>query len=189
MGTRHSRRRHCSRDRPPNAKLMPIRILDNQGRGNTFLLAYAIELAVTNGADVINLSLGADCGSRILREAVASAVSQGVVLVVAVGNEGSPARQCPASLPGVLAVAAVDENRQRAEWSNYGSGSAWLAPGVGITSTFPVGLGAEATARQAMRHGMGYVDVNAVCGRRGRVGPSRKQPSRPMRCARRMKRR
>ncbi|WP_343404226.1 S8 family serine peptidase [Caldilinea sp.] len=130
----------------PNAKLMPIRILDNQGRGNTFLLAYAIELAVTNGADVINLSLGADCGSRILREAVASAVSQGVVLVAAAGNEGSPARQCPASLPGVLAVAAVDENRQRAEWSNYGEWVSLAAPGVGITSTFPVGLGAESNS-------------------------------------------
>ena len=47
----------------------------------------------------------------------------------------------------MLAVAAVDENRQRAAWSNYGE--TWVdlaAPGVGITSTFPVGLGVETGA-------------------------------------------
>jgi subtilisin family serine protease len=131
----------------PGARLMPIRILDSQGRGNTFVLAYAIELALANGADVINLSLGADCGSRVLAEAVQSAMAQGVVIVAAAGNDASATPQCPARLPGVLAVAAVDENRQRAVWSNYGE--TWVdlaAPGVGITSTFPVGLGAETGA-------------------------------------------
>ncbi len=128
----------------PGARLMPIRILDSQGRGNTFVLAYAIELAIANGADVINLSLGADCGSRVLAEAVESAMAQGVVIVAAAGNDASATPQCPAKLPGVLAVAAVDEDRQRATWSNYGE--PWVdlaAPGEGITSTFPVGLGTE----------------------------------------------
>ena len=58
----------------PDATLMPIRVLDSQGRGNSFVLAYAIELAAANGAKVINLSLGADCGSRVLQETVQAAI-------------------------------------------------------------------------------------------------------------------
>ena len=130
----------------PDAMLMPIRVLDSQGRGNTFVLAYAIETAVANGADVINLSLGADCGSRVLSEAVQSAIAAGVVVVAAAGNEGRDVPQCPAALPGVLAVAAVNENRQRTAWSNYGAWVSLAAPGEGITSTFPVGVGAESGA-------------------------------------------
>ena len=127
----------------PDATLMPLRVLDSQGRGNTFVLAYAIELAVANGAEVINLSLGADCGSRVLSETVQTAIAAGVVMVAAAGNDGRAVGQCPASLPGVLAVAAVTETRQRATWSNYGAWVSLAAPGEGITSTFPVGVGAE----------------------------------------------
>lgn len=130
----------------PGAKIMPIRVLDNQGRGNTFVLAYAIELAVNNGADVISLSLGADCESRILKEMVEVAINEGVVIVAAAGNEGQIAPQCPASLPGVLSVGAVDENRRRAVWSNYGRWVTLAAPGIGITSTFPLGFASETNA-------------------------------------------
>ena len=127
----------------PNAQLMPMRILDSQGRGNTFVLAYAIEVAIANGADVINLSLGADCGSKVLSSTIASAIAQGVVVVAAAGNDAVPTPQCPAAMPGVLSVAAVDENRQRADWSNYGDWISLAAPGIGITSTFPLGYGAD----------------------------------------------
>lgn len=127
----------------PDAQLMPLRILDSQGRGNTFVLAYAIELAVANGADVINLSLGADCRSQVLADTIAAALAQGVLIVAAAGNDGNPALQCPAGTPGVIGVAAVDAQKRRAIWSNYGGWVDLAAPGVGITSTFPFGLGAE----------------------------------------------
>ncbi len=130
----------------PAAQLMPIRVLDSQGRGNTFVLAYAIEYAIAQGADVINLSLGADCESRILKEAIASAIAQDIVIAAAAGNDANIVPPCPASLPGVISVAAVEETRQRAEWSNYGEWITLAAPGVGITSTFPLGYGVEITA-------------------------------------------
>lgn len=130
----------------PSAQLMPIRILDSQGRGNTFVLAYAIEYAVSQGANVINLSLGADCRSQILHEVITDAVAQGVVIVAAAGNDASDVPQCPASLSGVISVAAVEETRARAEWSNYGDWVSVAAPGVGITSTFPLGYNIEITA-------------------------------------------
>ena len=130
----------------PAAQLMPIRVLDSQGRGNTFVLAYAIEYAIAQGADVINLSLGADCESRILKEVIASAIAQDIVIAAAAGNDANIVPPCPASLPGVISVAAVEETRQRAEWSNYGEWITLAAPGVGITSTFPLGYGVEITA-------------------------------------------
>ena len=113
----------------PGSKIMPLRILNVDGRGNTFILAYAIEWAVINGADVINMSLGTDCSSKVLEEAVASAQAQGVVMVAAAGNGNVKTPQCPAGDPGVLAVTAVDDEMKKADFANYGdlgrSGGAW----------------------------------------------------------------
>jgi subtilisin family serine protease len=123
----------------PEAKLLPVRVLDVDGRGSTFDVAFAIDYAVSRGATVINLSLGADADTRVLAAAVAAARARGVVLVAAAGNDDVATPQYPAVYPGVLAVSAVDEEGQKAPFSNYGA--SWVdiaAPGVGITSTVPV---------------------------------------------------
>ncbi len=120
----------------PQSKIMPIRVLDSSGRGNTFTLAYAIEWATRQGADVINLSLGTSANSRVLERAVADAIAQGVVIVAAAGNEGVSKPQYPAAYADVISVVAVDSANIKANFSNYGTG--WVdiaAPGVGITST------------------------------------------------------
>ena len=123
----------------PESQIMPMRILNVDGRGNTFILAYAIEWAAMNGADVINMSLGTDCSSKVLAESVADAQAQGVVMVAAAGNSNLDAPQCPAGNPGVLSVTAVDDADKKADFANFGAD--WIdlaAPGVGITSTVPV---------------------------------------------------
>jgi subtilisin family serine protease len=120
----------------PHSEIMPVRVLDSYGRGNTFVLAYAIEWAVAHDADVINLSLGADFDSAVLSDAVASAVNAGVILVAAAGNDNSSLPRYPAAYPHVLGVTAVDAARVKAPFANYGH--AWVdlaTPGVGITST------------------------------------------------------
>jgi subtilisin family serine protease len=122
----------------PQSQIMPVRVLDDNGRGSTFALAYGIEWAVAHGADVINLSLGAEAGSRVLRDVIESALAQGVVIVAAVGNENSNIVQYPAGFGGVIGVAAVDDANVKADFSNFGA--SWIdlaAPGVGITSTVP----------------------------------------------------
>lgn len=123
----------------PESKIMPMRILNVDGRGNTFILAYAIEWAAMNGADVINMSLGTDCSSKVLEESVLDAQARGVIMVAAAGNSNLDAPQCPAGDPGVLGVTAVDETDKKADFANFGAD--WIdlaAPGVGITSTVPV---------------------------------------------------
>ena len=125
----------------PKAKILPVRVLDANGRGNTFTLAYAIIWAADQGADVINLSLGADGGSRALEDAVAYAHAQGAVVVAAAGNEGTATLQYPAGFAGVISVAAVDSANRKAAFSNYGDWVDLAAPGVGITSTVPFTAG------------------------------------------------
>jgi len=126
----------------PNAKIMPIRVLDANGRGNTFVLAYAIDWAVQHGADVINLSLGTDAESTVLSNSISSAIAQGVVVVAAAGNNNFSIPQYPAAYAGVLGVTAVDEHALKATFANFGA--SWVdlaAPGVGITSTVPAETG------------------------------------------------
>ena len=123
----------------PESRIMPLRVLDVDGRGNTFVLAYAIDWAVANGASVINLSLGSDADAIVLQEAIARAQSQGVLVTAAAGNDDSATPQYPAAYPGVVAVTAVDEANHKADFANYGAD--WIdlaAPGVAITSTVPV---------------------------------------------------
>lgn len=120
----------------PEATILPVRVLDQNGRGNTFLLAYAIEWAVNQGAQVINLSLGTDANSLILRDVVERAVEQGVIVVAAVGNGNTSAVHYPAGYAGVIGVTAVDAANRKADFANYGSD--WVdiaAPGVEIMST------------------------------------------------------
>ncbi len=120
----------------PASKIMPVRVLDSNGRGNTFTLAYAVEWAVNHGANVINLSLGTDADSRVLHEAISSAMAHGVIVVAAAGNDNSNTQRYPVGYAGVIGVTAVDGNDIKADFSNYGT--AWVdvaAPGVGITST------------------------------------------------------
>jgi hypothetical protein len=123
----------------PESKILPIRVLDPDGRGNTFVLAYAVDWAVEHGADIINMSLGSDYDATVLEEAILRATSQGVLVVAAAGNENAEVPQYPAAYYGVLGVTAVDDFGHKADFANYGSG--WIdlaAPGVAITSTVPV---------------------------------------------------
>jgi subtilisin family serine protease len=121
----------------PNAQILPVRVLDENGRGNTFLLAYAIEWAAQQpGVRVINLSLGTQFDSKILRDVIANVTEQGIILVAATGNNNTNQIQYPAGYPGVIGVTAVDGSSIKASFANYGKG--WVdvaAPGVAIMST------------------------------------------------------
>jgi subtilisin family serine protease len=117
--------------------ILPVRVLDENGRGNTFLLAYAIEWVVQQpNVKVINLSLGTDFDSKILRDTIANAVEQGIVVVAAAGNSGTSKVQYPAGYHDVVGVTAVDGNSIKADFANFGT--EWVdvaAPGVAIMST------------------------------------------------------
>lgn len=118
----------------PGVRLLPLKI--SVGMETSFSsdrLARAIHYAVARGARVINLSLTAT-PSEIVREAVAAALAQGVLVVAAAGNGAGPVA-FPANLPGVLAVGAGARDGRLWPSSNRGLGLALLAPGERIVST------------------------------------------------------
>lgn len=113
----------------PDSTIMPIQALDAEGSGNLLLLASAIRAATDAGAHVINMSIGALQGvSTIdmfvslfpeLDEAVEYAVSKGVVLVAAAGNETYPMCSVPAVAEDIVCVGATDNRDVNSYYSNF----------------------------------------------------------------------
>ena len=118
----------------PGADLIGIRALNSDGSGDAFTVAEGIYQAVQNGAQVINLSLGSPYDNAALREAVLYAQRHGVILVAAVGNEGSGQVSYPANYAGVIGVSANDANENYLTFSNRGSNVDLSAPGIELTA-------------------------------------------------------
>ncbi|MFF0306617.1 S8 family serine peptidase [Streptosporangium sp. NPDC004379] len=124
----------------------PPRVERRQGADST--LARAIRYAADHGAKVVSMSLGAYGPHRAEREAVSYALSRGVVLIAAAGNDGgSPytARHgtsfwsFPAGYSGVIGVGAVDARGEPAPFSSDNLSVAVAAPGVGVPVALPGG--------------------------------------------------
>jgi subtilisin family serine protease len=122
----------------PDAQIMPVRVLNSDGRGDIFRVAEGILFATENGAHVINLSLGSANDSDLLEEVIEEAKEDhGVVFVAAAGNLNTTDEQHPAEEDEVLAVSAIDEFRRKAAFASYGDWIDVVAPGVGVYSTVP----------------------------------------------------
>jgi subtilisin family serine protease len=128
----------------PGATLMPIRVLSNDGSGTSSALADGIGWAVDHGADIINMSLGADCddtwptcGDAQVDQAIARASAAGLMLVSSSGNSALSHVSYPSAHPNVVSVGAV--NSFDSVWtagtdagSNQGIALDLVAPGTGI---------------------------------------------------------
>ncbi len=118
----------------PASPIMSVRVLDASGQGDVFGVTDGIYTAVDQGAKILSLSLGTSQSSDLLLAAINYALSQGVVIVAAAGNDGVGQISYPAAYPGVVAVGSIDATGQRASFSNYGPQMDIVAPGVGLTT-------------------------------------------------------
>ena len=118
-----------------SSTIMNVKVLDDNGMGAYSWIVSGIMWAADNGADIINMSLGAPYASSALEDAVNYAWSKGVVVVAAAGNNGDTTPMYPAYYANCIAVAATDANDARASWSNYGDWVDVAAPGVSVYST------------------------------------------------------
>jgi len=140
-----------------NSKIMPLRALNSRGEGNIADAINAINYAVNNQADIINLSFVGPSFTNEFKQAIKNAYRKGVVLVAAVGNDAV----ANASLIGgdldmqpvypacfrttfedyVIGVGAVNKNNVKADFSNYGLTCLDInVPGVDIVSTQTINL-------------------------------------------------
>jgi subtilisin family serine protease len=123
----------------PNARLLPIRVLNSFGYGSATDVAIAIDHAITHGADVINLSLGTFESVPAIDQMLAFAGQRGVVVVAASGNTAVmyPARTAAGSaFPHAISVGSVNVNDQKSWFSTYGL-LEMVAPGEGISTLYP----------------------------------------------------
>ena len=121
----------------PNAKIMPVRVLNSNGSGSLATIVSGIEHAVKNNADVINMSFGGpNAGALSLKTACETAFNSGTILVSASGNEASSHYGGPVNYPAgfdcVISVASVDSNNTRASTSNYNNKVMVAAPGDNV---------------------------------------------------------
>ncbi len=119
-------------------KIMPVKVMDDNGSGSYSNIINGIKYAADHGANVISMSLGGPGASQSMQEAVNYAISRGVAVVAASGNNNG-AVSFPGNCNGVITVGAVDNNNQRASFSNYGPEMDVTAPGVNIISSYKGG--------------------------------------------------
>ena len=138
----------------PGVRIMPIKVLGDDGYGTLFDIIAAIDWVATNAAKynigVISMSLGGSGrASDPICTAIAAARNRGIITVSAAGNEGtSLSTSTPAACAAGIAVTAIDASTNKPpSWSNYLAGTASLsekgrtvmAPGYNILSTLPDG--------------------------------------------------
>jgi thermitase len=136
----------------PNAKIMPLRVLDSEGVGTVDSVVKALnfiqEFTDDNSGHkdgpyipiVVNFSLGLPEQSFTLLAALRGVLDKGIPIIASAGNRNSSAKHYPAAGDigslDVIAVSATDRNDKKATFSNFGNWINLSAPGVGIYSTF-----------------------------------------------------
>jgi subtilisin family serine protease len=120
----------------PNARVLAIRVLEEDGKGEAFTIAKGILSAIRAGVKVINLSFSMQHDSRVIGRALEDAADAQVVVIAAAGNGGLECVEFPAYRPDVLAVASVDDTLVRSDFSSYGAEIDLSAPGRNALSTF-----------------------------------------------------
>ncbi len=131
-------------------KIMPLRVLSQNGSGNTQDVIKAIDYAIENGADIINLSFVGDFFDQDLDNALINAWQSGLIIVAAAGNEDFAGQQVNLDIQKrypvchyglnyeniVIGVGASDQNNKLAMFSDYGSSCVdIIAPGENFFGT------------------------------------------------------
>jgi len=129
-------------------KIMPLRALDANGQGTTDDIARAIDYAIENGADIINMSFVGAATDDVLDAAIDRAYDAGVILVAAVGNDGEgsnhvvadldlrplyPVCEDGTNLNRIIGVGSIDSDNTKSSFSNFGTRCIDInAPGNGV---------------------------------------------------------
>lgn len=117
-----------------NVYIKPYKVMDKWGNGSVITVAAGINCAVRDGVDVINVSIGFEENSEVLRMAIRNAEENDIVVTGAAGNDASDTVYYPATYDSVLKVTAINEENVLANFSSYGNGVDIAAPGSDIVT-------------------------------------------------------
>jgi len=120
----------------PEATLYPYKIVDKNG-GRLSSVIKAVNLAIEDEVEVINMSFGVMDSSYALENMVEKAEEEGIIVVAAAGNFGDSTGFYPAAYKETLAVGGVYENGRKMRTSNYGDWVDVAAEGYRINSSIP----------------------------------------------------
>lgn len=118
----------------PDVDLYAVKIMEGQN-GNLSNAIAGLDWALENNMRIVIMSFGQEEYSQIFRDALNQAYQQGILLIAATGNDGENRVLYPAAYSTVIAVGAVDEQDDRASFSNYGPELELVAQGVNISTT------------------------------------------------------
>jgi subtilisin len=149
----------------PGARIWSVKVLDKNGSGWSSWIIAGIDWVAANAGtiEVANMSLGGSGYNQAEYDAIQGAVNKGVAFAVAAGNSNDDAsKYSPAAFDNVLTVSALadfdgtagglgsptcrtDQDDTLADFSNWGSAVDIAAPGVCISSTYPIEKGEYGT--------------------------------------------
>jgi hypothetical protein len=126
----------------PGAKFAPLKVLSDDGWGSDADIILALDWALDKRINVASMSLGSPDSHAMLEKALKAANGLGMTIVAAAGNEGY-GPSYPATYEFVISTAAVDRNKNHADFSNIHDSVNISAPGVDVESCWPGGKYAE----------------------------------------------
>lgn len=124
----------------PNSKLLILKVLESNGNGNLENVVNAINYAIDQKVNIINLSLGCKVDIPELHSAIKRAVNNNVMVCCAIGNEGDSNGETlevsyPSYYPEVISVGSINNNKIHSSFSNSNYTLDIVAPGENVIST------------------------------------------------------
>lgn len=110
-----------------NIRIINAKCLED-GVGSSYSLYTAICGLADDGCQIINMSLGAEESSEIVKFAIEYAEEKGCILVSAAGNEAGNVKY-PAAYEETIAVSSINQNKEFSVFSNYGNEIDVCGPG------------------------------------------------------------
>lgn len=146
---------------PGTVSIYVVRVFGNDGVwAYSSTLIDAANRCKTAGAHIISMSLGGPTSNNTEKNGFANLYSQGVLSIAAAGNDGNNRHNYPASYDSVVSVAAIDNNKVVADFSQYTNQVELAAPGVGVLSTVPY-LDSTTLTTDGVTYSAGHIDFSA----------------------------
>ncbi|MGI8385671.1 S8 family serine peptidase [Robertmurraya sp. P23] len=143
----------------PDVNLFAVKVLDKAGAGNLQDILEGLDWSISNGMDIVNLSIGTSEYSQLFEQMINKAYNSGIIIVAASGNDGlQNSVNYPAKFTNTIGVSSVNQSLNISNFSSTGNEVEFSAPGENIISTYKDGdYTIESGTSQATPHVTGML--------------------------------